>query len=208
VKYINQLKEIDKGTRTLAWIMIVMNTELELNHTFVEIFNSPEILRLYDHQESYFWRNRGELTDCIENLTKKDLYIKTPYLTDFENYVRPMLGEEEKKDSSGRGKPTTRTATNKSKSSKKQQLDDSSSEQKAKSIKSEVVMQLITTKIAKAKTKNNLEEVDVSGLEFGPNQTGPTADPDRQRLFQSTEFNLNSLLDDNGSEEDEMVRGS
>lgn len=59
----------------MAWLLIAMNTEGELEIALKDLFNNDPVLKLYGHEDSYFWKNRKELMDMIKVLKKKDLKI-------------------------------------------------------------------------------------------------------------------------------------
>ena len=64
----------------MAWLLIAMNTQGELEIAFKDLFNNESVLKLYGHEDSYLWKNRKELTDMIKVLKKKDLKIQTSKL--------------------------------------------------------------------------------------------------------------------------------
>ena len=64
----------------MAWLLIAMNTQGELEIAFKDLFNNESVLKLYGHEDSYLWKNRKELTDMIKVLKKKDLKIQSSKL--------------------------------------------------------------------------------------------------------------------------------
>ena len=60
---------------------------------FQSLFNNEEFLKLFCHDDSYFWKNRQEVTDLIKVLNKKDLYMKSKVLARFEEYLKDKIKE-------------------------------------------------------------------------------------------------------------------
>jgi hypothetical protein len=68
VQFVNQdqkLIEAETKKKELAWLMIALNTVNELEIAFQEIFKRESILRLYNPEDSYFWRHRWDITQMI-----------------------------------------------------------------------------------------------------------------------------------------------
>ena len=51
------------------------------------------MLKLYSHDDSYFWKNRKQVTDAIQQLKHKDLYIDCPLMKNFETHISKRMSE-------------------------------------------------------------------------------------------------------------------
>lgn len=94
VKFINfQFEATQNNERGLAWLLITMSTQGELELAFKELFNNKLVLNLYSREDSYFWKNHKEVMEMIKVLKKKDLYIKSKVIGRFEEYIKTKLKE-------------------------------------------------------------------------------------------------------------------
>jgi len=66
IKYINFYYDEANSNKEkgLGWILLALNAPGEFERVFYEIFSSPNILSLYNKEESYFWKSRKELLGC------------------------------------------------------------------------------------------------------------------------------------------------
>lgn len=48
----------------------------------------------YGREDSYFHMDRFQITQALETLKLKDLYIPSPALTNYEAYIKAKLAEE------------------------------------------------------------------------------------------------------------------
>ena len=122
--------------------MIAMNTELELEHAIKEILTNQNILKLYHNKESYFWSNRYEITKAVSTLKDKDLYLSSELLTQFEQFIKPLLGNEIKQSTPNKKKsPAQSILEQKRKISKQNEKSaDSSGEHTARTNQSELIV--------------------------------------------------------------------
>lgn len=77
IKYINFYYDDANSNKEkgLGWILLALNTPGELERVFYEIFSSPNILSLYNKEESYFWKNRKELLNVCLAVATKSMYF-------------------------------------------------------------------------------------------------------------------------------------
>jgi hypothetical protein len=85
--------------------MIAVNTVNELEIAFQEVFRREDILKLYEPQDSYFWRNRWDITQIIGVLKSKER-SENKLIARFEEYISSKY-----KDSDKKSQPGTRSAT-------------------------------------------------------------------------------------------------
>ncbi len=70
VRYINFFYDDASShkEKALGWVMLSLNTSGELRKVFLDVFNNMEIVSMYKRKDSYIWKNRKELLDCVDAL--------------------------------------------------------------------------------------------------------------------------------------------
>jgi len=60
------------------------------------LFGDQHVLKLYNNEDSYFWKNRKELLEICDVLKEKDLFIDCDLLNQFKSWQAER--EDAKKD--------------------------------------------------------------------------------------------------------------
>jgi hypothetical protein len=73
VRYINFFYDDASSSKekALGWVMLSLNIQGELRKVLVDIFNNMEIVSRYRRKDSYIWKNRKELLDCVDALYQR-----------------------------------------------------------------------------------------------------------------------------------------
>ena len=71
-QYDDDLPDKDKG---IAWVLVALNSEDDLRQAFLMLFGDQYVLKLYNNEDSYFWKNRKELLEICDVIEEKDMFI-------------------------------------------------------------------------------------------------------------------------------------
>ena len=77
----------------MGWLLLALNTENELDQAFIELFSNKAVLTLYSRDDSYFWKNRKQVMEAIQQLKHKDLFIDCPLIKNFETHITKRMSE-------------------------------------------------------------------------------------------------------------------
>ena len=78
VQYVNfhYDEDLDNKEKGLYWVIVALNDECtDLRLAISSIFEENSMLKLYDDNSSYFWKNRVDLLDACDVLKGKNLFV-------------------------------------------------------------------------------------------------------------------------------------
>ena len=115
VQYVNFHYNEDLGNKEkgLSWVIVALNDECaDLRMAITSIMEDNSMLKLYNDNASYFWKNRADLLDACEILKDKDLYVPAQILTGYRKWKSEKAQREaDRRDDIGKMLLTTSEMT-------------------------------------------------------------------------------------------------
>ena len=56
-------------------MLVALNSKDDLRQALLMLFGDQYVLKLYNNEDSYFWRNRKDLLEICDVLKEKDMFI-------------------------------------------------------------------------------------------------------------------------------------
>ena len=88
-QYDDDVHAKDKG---VAWVLAALNTPDDLRTAFLTIFGDFDVLKLYNSEDSYLWKDRKQLLDICGVLKEKDMFIDCDLLNQFKKWQEEKQG--------------------------------------------------------------------------------------------------------------------